>query len=92
MTEYRLRFLQYDELVPSPFFRADGVCTFCLLASNVRRAINTVICRRKSKRTAIAAYRENTRTAGMLVRAPRQQRLELVIIVNMVNVYMDTVT
>ena len=46
------------------------VNTFCLLASRDSSATKHVIWSWKSKRTAMAAYNENTFTAGMVVKAP----------------------
>ena len=45
----------------------------CLLASSVRRATKMVIWRRKSMRTAKAAYIEKIFTAGMSVMAPKKK-------------------
>ena len=42
----------------------------CLLASNDKSATKHVIWSRKSTKTATAAYRENTRTAGIVDIAP----------------------
>ena len=44
--------------------------TSCLLASIVMRLIKQVIWKKKSNSTAIAAYRANCRTAGIVVKAP----------------------
>ena len=44
--------------------------TCSLRASSASRLTKHVICNRKSNSTASAAYSENTRTAGMCVRAP----------------------
>ena len=52
---------------------ADLYNTSCRLASSVIRLTKHVIWKKKSKRTAIAAYRANSRTAGMVVNAPEKK-------------------
>ena len=44
--------------------------TSCLRASMAIKLMKAVICSRKSNKTAIAAYRANSLTAGMSVNAP----------------------
>ena len=46
----------------------------CRLESSDKSATNTVIWSKKSKRTATAAYKENTLTAGMVDSAPVNKR------------------
>ena len=48
--------------------------TCCRRASRARRPTKHEICRRKSNSTAMAAYREKIRTAGMGMRAPGKHR------------------
>ena len=50
-------------------------CTSCRLASRVIKLTKHVIWKKKSKRTAIAAYRANCRTAGIVVKAPEKDQI-----------------
>lgn len=49
--------------------------TSCLLASSPSKLTKQLICNRKSIKTAKPANRENVLTAGMLDRAPEEDRV-----------------
>lgn len=68
------------EVIFGPFFffffhTISFSLTSCLLASRPSKLTKQLICNRKSIKTAKPANRENVLTAGMLDRAPEEDRV-----------------
>lgn len=76
LDEWNLTTTCNDQLLPllNHVITASLNLTSCLLASKASKLTKQLICNRKSIKTAKAAKRENVLTAGMLDKAPAEQK------------------